>query len=191
MTEKTGLEILVENLKNLGFHPEISVDNKTFVLLTKDRFVNTKYVLSQLSEDIYFLAYDSGISYPFSGIYTSIKTIDDTEYKAHKRSWIDNFLYFNRKKTGFEQIDKKLTIVSYSWKPSNGISVETVNLFLKLNEKNKPYSLIQKHNHLPMIKQFKDKKIIGIETNNWIYELVDLRYLIDLGQKLVQEFAKR
>ncbi|MDR0802996.1 hypothetical protein, partial [Fluviicola sp.] len=85
-------------------------------------------------------------------------------------------------------IDKNLTIVSKKWIPSKELNLENANLFLEINESRKPYKLVVKNNYLfTIIEPLKDKKVIGIETNDWLYEKEDLENLLKIGGELIRK----
>ncbi|PKP49167.1 MAG: hypothetical protein CVT94_05950 [Bacteroidetes bacterium HGW-Bacteroidetes-11] len=191
MEEKSGNENLIDNLIKLGLNPETHIKNESAVLATKDRYANSKYVLASVTDSIYFLAYDSGRSYPSTGLYASIDLPDEAEYIVYKRSWFDKFIFFNRKKVGIDYIDNKLTISSSNWIPKKELNAESVDLFLRINKKSNPYSLILQNDYLPMIPMFKDKKIIGLETRTWLYKKEDLKILLESGNTLLQKIKNK
>ena len=191
MEETSGNENLIDNLIKLGLNPETHIKNETAVLATKDRYANSKYVIASLSDSIYFLAYDSGRSYPFTGLYASVDLPVEAEYKVYKRSWFDKFIFFNRKKVGIDYIDNKLTISSSNWIPKKELNAESVDLFLRINKKGNPYSLIVQNDYLPMIHMFKGKKIIGLETKTWLYKKEDLKILLESGNILLQKIKNK
>ena len=186
MKERSAFDILIENLVDLGYKPETSVSHKTFVNPT-NRFLNQKYVLCSLPNNIFFLASDyfgtSVGSSTFTGLYSSINLHCDAEYKVMKKDWLD-FIYRKRKKTGIEYIDKILTILSLHYIPSKELSKRNVELFLELSNKD-PYHLIVENDYIPQIQELKGAKTIGIETNGWIYQKDDLINLLEIGQNLI------
>ncbi len=191
MEERTGNENLIDNLIKLGLNPETHIKNESAVLATKDRYANSKYVLASVTDSIYFLAYDSGRSYPYTGLYASIDLPDEAEYKIYKRSWFDIFIFFKRKKVGIDYIDNKLTISSSNWIPKKELNAESVDLFLRINKKSNPYCLILQNDYLPMIPMFKGKKIIGLETKTWLYKKEDLKILLESGNTLLQKIKNK
>ena len=189
MEELSAFDILVENLIDLGYKPETNISNRNFITSGNDRFLNSKYVLCLLSDNIFFLASDSfgtkaHSSSTFTGLYSTVNLRREIEYKVVKKDWID-FFYLKKKRSDIGYIDKNLTILSSFWIPSKELSRQNVELFLDLNHRDGPYSLIVKNDYLPQIQMLKGKKILGIETNRWIYEKDHLVKLIGIGQKLV------
>ena len=185
MKEKSGLDILIENLIELGLIPGVRVARRTNVLSGKDRFSSIKSVIVQLSDSTYFLARDTGISHTFTGIYSSIELPAEAEYKVYNRDWFDFLFFPKRRKLGVRYIDDNLTIVSRRWTPSKELNIEIANLFLKINKTGKPYKLIVKNNYFSIVEPLKDKKIIGIETDDWVFKKEDLKNLLDIGSELI------
>jgi len=187
MEEKSGRDILIENLVKLGLTPDVHAESRTNVLSGRDRIFSTSSVVVQLSDSTYFLARNTGLSHTFTGIYSSIKLPVEAEYKVRCRNWFDFLFFPKRKKLGVKYIDDRLTIVSSGWTPSREISSEVVNLFLKINKTGKPYKIIVDNNYFSIIESLKDKKIVGIETDVWLYEKEDLKQLLDIGGKIISK----
>jgi len=188
MKELSAFDILTENLVDLGYKPEAYISNKNFIVPGRDRFLNRKYVICPLSDNIFFIASDSygtsaHSSSTFTGLYSTINLQSEIEYKVVKKNWFD-FLYTKRKKSGIDYIDKKLTILSSDRIHDNKLDKQIVELFLKLN-KDDPYSLIVENDYLPHIQALKGEKIIAVETGSWIYQKDNLIRLIETGQKLI------
>lgn len=180
---------MLENLKDLGYKPETNISNKTFIVPSGDRLLNEKFVICLLSDDIYFYASDSLASKPyvsstFTRLYSTIDLPEEAEYKVFKKDWFD-FLYSNRKKPKISHIDDNLTIISRKWMPNKELNKENVELFLDINSGNNPYTLIVENDYCSQIKALSGKKIIGLETNNWIFRKEELERLIDSGIKLI------
>ena len=190
MEEKSGLDKLIENLLELGLKPDVHAVRRTNIFSDKNRFFSTTSVIVQLSESIYFLARATPGD-AFTGIYSSIELPIKAEYKVYKKNWFD-FLFFPiRKKLGVKYIDNNLTIVSPRWLPSKELNLENTNLFLEINKAGKPYKLVVKNKYFSIIESLKDKKIIGIETNDWLYKKDDLENLLDIGHKLIFKIKKK
>lgn len=189
MNEKSGFEILVENLIDLGYNPETNASKKIYIIPGRDRMSNAKFVLCKLSENIYLFASDSYgtraySSSTFTGLYSTIELPEEIEYKIVKKDWTD-FLYRNRKKAGTRYIDDNLTIISSKSRIYTELSKESVELFLDINRGKTHYSLVVKNDYCPKIEELKGKKVIGLETDNWICEKEDLSQLINIGKKLI------
>lgn len=194
MENETGSNLLVENLNRLGLNPDTQINNRSFIV-GNDRFLNTKQVVASLPDSIFLLASDSYSSKAYSsstftGLYSSIELPVEAECKILKRDWFDTIMYFKKKKTGIRQIDKNLTIISSGWLPSKVLNTESINLFLSLNESENPYHMIIQNDYLPKIDTLKGKKVLGIETNQWIYEMDDIKNLIDMGGALIKQIVK-
>ncbi|MCL2097712.1 MAG: hypothetical protein FWH23_03010 [Bacteroidales bacterium] len=190
MEEKSGLDKLIENLAELGLYPDVYVENKGAFFPRHNRFASSTTVTVLLSDATYFLA-RSNVSSSFTGIYSSIELPVEAEYKVHKRDWFD-FLFFSKKqKVGIKYIDKNLTIASPKWIPSKELNLENANLFLEINKAGKPYKLVVENNYLfSIIEPLIDKKIIGVETNDWLYEKEDLENLLKIGGELIRKIKK-
>jgi len=187
MDEKSGLDKLLENLDELGLSPNVSIEDKSTVFSSHNRFSNSKTVIVLLTESIYFLA-RSNVSSVFTGVYSAIELPFEAEYKVYKRSWFDFLLFPKRQKVGVKYIDENLTIISPKWIPSEELNFEIVNLFLNINYAGKPYNLIVENNYLlSIIKPLTDKKIIGIETNDWLCAKEDLVNLLQTGEELIRK----
>ena len=187
MEEKTGLDELIENLMELGLKPNAHAIKATNILFGKDKFLSVKSVIVELSDSIFFLARDTGMSHTFTGIYSSIELPIEAEYKVHNRNWFDCLLFPKRQKIGVKYIDDNITVVSSKWTPSKELNIENANLFLEINKAGKPYKLIVENNYFTIIEPLKDKKILGIETNDWLYRKEDLKNLLDIGNKLIHK----
>lgn len=190
MDEENGLDILIENLRRLGLSPNVNVTDKGAFFPRHNRFASSTTVTALLSDEIYFVA-RSNVTNPFTGIYSSIKLPAEAEYKVYKRNRFDFLFFFKRQKLGHKYMDKNLTIVSPIWRPSKELNEETINLFLEINEAGKPYNLVVENNYLfSIIESLTDKKIIGIESPNWLYEKEDLENLLKLGEELIRKIKK-
>lgn len=189
MKEKSAFDILVENLIDLGYEPETNISNRTFIIPGKDRLLNTKFIVCMLSDSIYFLASDSYGTRTFSsstytGLYSTIELPENIEYKIIKKDWFD-FVFRRRIKTNISYIDNNLTVISSKSLLNKELSKEDIDLFLRLNKGKIPYTLVVESNYCPKIDALKDKKVIGLETNVWVYKKEDLKSLIGLGEKLI------
>lgn len=195
MKNESVPNLLAENLIELGLDPDTHISNKTFIIPGSDRFLNTKFVVALLADSIYFLASDSFgtkayASSTYTGLYSSIDLPIEAECKILKKDWFDTIFYFKKRKTGIKYIDEQLTIISSDWVPSKELKLESVNLFLALNKKGNPYNLIIQNDYLTKISSLNGKKIIGVETNQWIYQKEDIKCLIDLGSELINNIKK-
>jgi hypothetical protein len=187
MEAKSGLDMLLENLVELGFSPDVSLVDKGSFLPRQNRFASSNTVTVLLSDSIFFLA-RSNVSSSFTGIYSSVELPLEAEYKVYKRNWFDFLFFQKRQKVGVKYIDENLTIISPKWIPLKELDLKNTNLFLDINKTGKPYKLILENNYLlSIIKPLTDKKIIGIETNDWLYEKEDLENLLNFGVELIRK----
>src|SRR5690554_3143196 len=189
MEDKSAFDILVETLESFGFKTESSSIYQPIIVTPSERFLSTKYVCCEITDSIYFFASDSYgtkayTSSTFTGLYSSLETLKDIEYKVIKRDWFD---VFNRKrrKSGIDHVDNNVTILSSGWIPYKELSIENIELFLKINTLGYPFSLVIEDNYLSRIKPLKDKKIIAVETNEWVYEKEEVEKLLRDGEKLI------
>ncbi len=105
---------------------------------------------------------------------------------------MDKFSFSKRALTGNQFIDKRITIKSKQSYALKGIfKKEDADRFLQLNDRIPPIELLIKSNYLNLIKDFKGKNVIGIETNEWIYNHDDIDYLIDQGGQLINDIVNR
>ena len=186
MEEKNGLNKLIENLTLLGYTPELTVEDKSSLFPAENRFTSAKTVIVVLSDNLYFIA-RSNINSAFTGIYTAIKNPIDSEFKVYVRNWFDFLIHRNRQKVGIKFIDENVTIVSSKWIPFNEFNIENTKLFLEINNAGKPYNLILENNYLSsIIEPLTSQKVIGIETNDWLYKKEDLEHLFKYGEPLIR-----
>ena len=158
-----------------GFLFEGMEDNKTFLLTASDRILNSKHCLLSKNEMVYF-AYDSyaakvGMSSTFSGVYTTISNVYFTNFKAEitKRFWFDFIEGKKKIKTKDSFIDKHLAITTNNIEQLlRIIDVRIADNYLETWAKHPPLKIIFETNYLPYIVFFKDKLIVGIESNEWI-----------------------
>lgn len=194
MTEKTAFDILLEKLSARGMQPESQVSERNFIVPGKDRFSNTKYIIAR-NKSLFFCAYDSHgtsaySSMTFTGIYSAINLPPETECHIYKKEWVDKILRKHKRKSGIKFIDENLTITSVTnWTPSSLLNPTDVNLYLEINRRITPLKITIQHNYLSIVGELKDKTIIGIETDLWLYEDNDLDSLINLGGQIIENIT--
>ena len=156
-----------------GFVFEGMEDNKTFLAPT-DRTLNSKYCMLSKNDIVYF-AYDSyaakvGMSSTYSGVYTTIPCdFSNFEAEISKRFWFDFMSGKKKAKTNDSFIDKNLVVTTNNIAQLlRIIDVRIADNYLKLWEKYPPLKIIVSANYLPFIVPFKDKLVIGVESNEWI-----------------------
>jgi len=156
-----------------GFLFEGMEDNRTFIS-SSDRILNTKYCMLSKNDMVYF-AYDSyaakvGMSSTYSGVYTSISNgFTDFEAELTKRFWFDFIEGKKKVKTKDSFIDKHLAISTNNVEQLlRIIDVRIADSYLKLWTKYPPLKIIAGTNYLPFIVSFKNKLVIGVESNEWI-----------------------
>ena len=156
-----------------------------------DRISNTKYIIAR-NKTFYFCAYDShetsAYSFrTFTGIYSSINLPPETDCHIYKKDWVDLILRNHKRKSGIKFIDENLTVTSATdWTPSLLLNLTDVNLYLEINKRIEPLKITIKHDYLAIIEELKDKTIIGIETDLWLYEENDLDLFMNFGGQLIE-----
>ena len=194
MAEKTAFDILFDKLSARGMWPEKRISERTFIVPGKDRLSNTKYIIAK-NKSLFFCAYDSYgtsaySSKTFTGIYSIINLPPETECHIYKKDWVDLILRKSKRKSGIKYIDENLTITSSTnWTPSLLLNLTDVNLFLEISKRIAPLKITIQHDYLSIIEELKDKTIIGIETDLWIYEDNDLDSLFNLGGQLIENMT--
>ena len=118
-------------------------------------------------------------------IYSVLDWNNDFECRVYKKDWLDSFLRKNKKKTGNKNIDRKLTITTKSVHVKNIIDTEVAATFMQLTKQIMPVQLIIQDNYLPTIKDLTGKKVIGIETSQWIYKHNDVDALLKYGEEIM------
>lgn len=194
MQEKSAFDILAENLEKLGYKPITNVNNQLFII-PNDRISNRKFVAAELPDSLYFLATDSYTvkaqsSTTFTGLYSVIDLLPEANCRIHRKDWVGSLLLIKKKKVGVKNIDDRVIITSSGWVPKNELDEKSVDLFLEINQKGFPYQLIIEDKYVSHIPQLKDKKIIGIETKDWIFEPKDLENLLSIGQALIHRIKR-
>jgi hypothetical protein len=191
MADKTAFDILFDHLSARGLLPQKQISERNFIVPGSDRMSNTKYIFAK-NKSMFFCAYDSHgtsaySSRTFTGIYSIINLPPDTYCHIYKKDWLDLFLRKHKRKSGIKFIDENLTITSETdFTPFLLLSSSDVNLYLEINKRIIPLKIIIQHDYLSIIDELKDKTIIGIETDLWLYEEDDLDFLINLGGQLIE-----
>jgi hypothetical protein len=195
MQEKSGFEILLDYPKDNGLQFETHESQNRFYLTPNDPFLRTKYVVFK-KDDLYFCAYDSYatkayISKIYTGIYGSVYLPPEFECRIYIKDKLDLFFRLNKKKTGDKNIDDKLTVTSRSTcLPEGLLSENDALLFQKINGIISPVELLIQNDYRPIIKELSGQKIIGLETNQWIYKKEDLDILVNTGGELLQNIKR-
>jgi hypothetical protein len=158
-------------------------------LFPLDPILNTKYVIFK-KDSLFFCAFDTFatkafMNKTFTGLYGLIDLPEKFEYKIYVKDWLDHFLRFNKLKSGLDYIDKYLTITSKHKWLNCLLSKESVSIFKEIQSNIYPIELFIQNDYLDIITDLKGKKIIGLETNKWIYEKDDVDLFIDFGSKLL------
>lgn len=194
MADKTAFDILFDNLSARGLLPERQISERNFIVPGVDRMSKTKYIFAK-NKTFYFCAYDSHgtsaySSKTFTGIYSPINLPPEADCHIYKKDWVDLFLRKHKRKSGIKFIDENLTITSTTdWTPSRLLNLTDVSLYLEINKRIEPLKITIQHDYLSIIEELKDKTIIGIETDLWLYEENDLDFFINLGGQLIENMT--
>ena len=190
MKEITAFDILIDNLQKRGIKSFPHRIEKSFILPGSDRFYNLKYIIAPI-EDSYFIACDSFgakqyTSSTYSGIYSAFDGGRFNDCKVYKKDWVDLFFRTNKKKTGIGYIDSNLTITSKSNNnPAILFKHNDIKEFLSLQDKISPLKILFEKDYIQIVESLKDKSVVGIETNYWVYQMEELDLLLDKGLHLI------
>jgi hypothetical protein len=191
MKEQSAFDILLDYPKENGLVFETHISQEKFYLFPNDPFLRSKYVIFKKDDLIYF-AYDSYaakayMTKTYTGIYSLISNEEEFECKVYKKDWLDLFIKRDRIRTGIKYIDDNLTITSNSKEIANGLINESVaSLFLKLSEKIYPLELLIQNDYLPNLKELAGKKVVGIETNRWIFKQEEIDIFLGIGGEIIK-----
>jgi hypothetical protein len=189
MNKINELDVLIENLKELGFKPNVAVEDKSTLMPSPNRFASSTTVKVSLSDSLFFLA-RANVSSSFTGLFSTIDLPNKVEYKVYRRSWFDFLLLPKRQKVGVKYIDENLTIISQEWIPSKELNFDSAKLLIDLNSTGKPYKLIIENNYLySLIEELYNKKVIVVEVDDWLYEKDDLKNLFKLEAELISTIS--
>lgn len=194
MKERNAFEILQDYPKEKGLIFETHESNRHFYLTPNDPILNTKYVIFE-KDSLIFFAYDSFatkafMNQTFTGIFSISNLENDFECEINRKDWLDNFSR-NKRKTGNKNIDDNFTFTSRSNRRIHEWFTEDIStLFLQLNNSIIPLKIKIQNDYLPLIEDFKNKNIIGIETNRWIYKSEEIDNLLNLGGEIIKKLNK-
>lgn len=189
--EENAYDVLLNYAKKSGLKYACNNVDYHFALIPSDPWANKKYIVIE-KNDTYFLAYDSfgtryGSSFTRSGIYKKIKLDRELDIEVHPKDWADFMIRRNKIKTDSSYVNKKLTVCSVRKNfPLYLFTKKVVDRFEKLSNQIKPLKLVIKHDEISMIQDLKDKTILGLETNKWIYQEQDLNLLLNKGVDLLE-----
>jgi len=196
MEEENAFEILADYAKSKSSDYETNESYKRFYFSQNDPSSSTKYVTFKIEGEFVFLAKDSYAAKAytgstFSGLYTSIDLDPSLSCKVYIKDKWDFLFFWNHIKTGNKQIDNKLTFFCNKKKIAENLMTENETaLFEALNKKIKPLTIIIEQNYLPEIHALKNKMLIGLESNQWIYDTSQMDVLLEKGVKLLSNIKK-
>jgi hypothetical protein len=171
---------------------ETHLNDQRFYLSPNDPIQNTKYIIFK-KQNLIFCAYDSyaakvGSSQTFTGIYCPIRLKPGMELKLTRKYWSDFLFVINKRKTGIERIDRNFTLsASKDWNFQVLFDESTTHLFQELEKHISPVKLIIQHDYLPMISELKGQQVIGLETNEWIFQKEKVGQFLELGGKIINQ----
>jgi hypothetical protein len=148
----------------------------------------TQYVFFRKAS-LFYLAFDSYASKAFTSrnfsvVYRSLENSDMPEFSLSKRDCLDYFLRFHQRKTGNREFDRYFTICSKSKELQQVFSGQTLELFRLVYQQIQPLQLWVKTDPIQSIPELAGKKIIGLETNQWVYEHADLDLFLLSAERL-------
>lgn len=187
MARKSAFDILQESLRELGYDPKTHVSGRNFIV--PGSYVRTKFVFAEVG-DMYFFASDShGGAYTstYTGLYASIDLPAEADFSVFRKEWFDKLLVSGKKKTGVTYVDKALTIKSSGWNPAGLFNPDKVDRFLELGREIKPLKLVVRDEYVPLA-ALQGKKVIGIETNRWLFYEKDVRTFLEGAKDLIDSF---
>jgi len=195
MTETTSIQLLENFANKKGIKHYSSSNRKDHLLITGDRFLATKYVVfdfNEVKKDLYFIFYDSFspkayTSKSYCGFFQKITNCKH-EIKIIKRDWFDMFSFKKRYKTGFDSIDKKVSIFTSS-KETNPtfVNSKTITEFLQVAKTVMPLELITIHNSQSVIPELVGNDFVAIQTNKWILNLKELDAFLTKGAEFMKK----
>ncbi len=189
--ERNAFDILVDYPLKHGLEFDTHLDYRRFFLFPTDSILNSKFVIFKYGS-LYLYAYDSYTARMYmsdttTGIYGISNVAEDVELKIHKKDFTDLLLRINKKKTGVRYIDDYLTITSNK-DLTLSIPKEAVSLFQEMAKRFSPFHLVIENNYIQNIGELKDKKVIGLETQQWLHKEEDVDLFLRLGEELLEHF---
>lgn len=175
MTERDSLAILLDYPKKHGLDFETHDSKKRFYMVPGDTFLNTKYVLFK-KDGLMFYAFDTfaGRAYmrsTFTGIYAPMEEKEEMDLSVIKKDWTHRYLKAHLVKAGNEYVDQRVSITSRIKHSKEGlITKEAVDQLLIIQEENGPPEILIKSNYLSELSEFKNKTIVGLEVQRWVYQ---------------------
>lgn len=189
MEQQDAFDLLLDYPRKHGLEFDTQDDYRRFYLFPTDSMLDTKFVIFK-NGPLYFYAHDSHtaklyMSSTFTGLYGEARP-GDPELRVYKKDLANSLLRANKRKTGFRHIDDNLTITSATKDMSFHLPPEAVTLFLEMAGKFSPLQMIIENNYITNIADLKDKKVIGLETQQWLYREEDVEEFLKLGSEVLQ-----
>lgn len=196
MTEKNSYDKTIEYAIGKGLDYDSHKSGRRFYITPNDPIVKTKHVIFKV-KNLFFVAYDSyatrlSMNITYTGIYGCFPVDEKAEVSVLKRDGLDKIFNARRAKSGVSEIDKALTFRTHKTFPlEQHFDTNDLSNFLILSESIAPIELLIKQNYLEYIGDLKGHNVIGIETNQWLYDHDMIALLINEGGKLIQNLVEK
>lgn len=187
MAQKSAFDVLQETLRELGYEPKTHVSGRNFIV--PGSYVRTKFVYAEVGGMCFFASDSHGGAYTstYTGLYAPIDLPAEADFSAFRKEWFDKLFVSGKQKTGITYVDKALTIKSPGWNPGGLFNPDRVDRFLELGRGIKPLKLVVRDEYVPLA-ALQGKKVIGIETNRWLFYKKDVRTFLDGAAGLIASF---
>ena len=170
----------------MGYEPKTHVTGRNFI----NGIFRSKFVMVEMG-DAYFFAADShggAYSSTYTGLYAPIDLPQEAECSIFRKEWFDRILVSGKFKTGVDYIDKSLTVKSSGWNPAELLDADKVDKFLKISSRIKPLKLLIRNDYLEYLVPLKGQKVIGLETNRWLFYQKDVTDFLEGATELIDSF---
>lgn len=189
MKETSAFDLLVDYPRKHGLEFDTHDDYRRFFMFPSDSFIDTKFVIFK-SGSFYFYAHDSYTAKltnlkTFTGLYT-VAASNLPELMVHRKDLANRLMRTHKRKTGISHMDENLVITSDTKELLFMLSPRAVSQFLELAEKFSPLHLVIQDNYINNIIGLKDKKVIGLETGQWLYKEEDVELFLKLGKEIIE-----
>lgn len=196
MTEKNSYEKTIDYAISKGIDYDSHNSSRKFYLSPSDPFLKTKFVVFEMN-DLFFIAYDTyasktSMTKTFTGIYRQFPFGKQTDVSVLKRDILDKVFRTKREKTGDLLVDKAFTIRTNGTFPlTKYFDALDSKKLLALSDLISPIELLIKSNYIEFVNDLKGHNVIGIETNEWVFEHDKIDFLMDKGAKLLADLIHK
>jgi len=192
--EKSSIELLTDFAKRNNLHYWSDVHSNEVILSHMGSLVNTKFFILEyptVTNTYFYCAFDSMARDSYSGLFGNYSNREIPELKVRPKFWIDFLSFRNKAQSGISELDKKLYINCSKDSFVKQVVNQKVGLeFLRLYNKVSPIELVVEENCMHYNPKLTDKSIIGLKTNRWITEEVELNLFLEQGSKLLNMIKK-